>query len=63
MDANIEGEEVEISFSVKYLIAVLPVVGTPQVALETTVATSPGVIRPVGEGVDYTYVLMPVHLG
>ena len=69
VDASIEGEEIEIGFNVKYLIDVLSVTGTAQVALETTVATSPGVIRPVDDGVDYAHgvgyvhVIMPMHLG
>jgi len=62
LDASIEGEEIEIAFNVKYLIAVLAVVGTPQVALDTTTSSSPGVIRPIGE-VDFTHVIMPMHLG
>jgi len=62
LDASVEGDEVEIAFNVKYLIDVLSVADTPQVTLETTTSSSPGVIRPVGE-VDYTYVVMPMHLG
>ncbi len=61
-DATIEGEEIEIAFNVKYMIDMLSVVGTPQVALDTTTSSSPGVIRPVGD-VDYTHVIMPMHLG
>jgi len=41
---------------------VLSAVGTPQVALDTTTSSSPGVIRPVGD-VDFTHVIMPMHLG
>ncbi|HET91421.1 MAG TPA: DNA polymerase III subunit beta [Chloroflexi bacterium] len=62
LDANIEGEGVEIAFNVKYLIDLLSVIGTPQVALYTTTSSSPGVLRPVGD-VDYTHVIMPMHLG
>jgi DNA polymerase-3 subunit beta len=62
MDASIEGEEIEIAFNVRYLIDVLAVVGTPQVALDTTTPSSPGVVRPVGD-VDFTHVIMPMHLG
>ena len=62
LDASIEGGEVEIAFNVKYLIDVLSVVGTPQVALNTTTSSSPGVVRPVGD-VDFTHVIMPMHLG
>ncbi|MCP4543946.1 MAG: DNA polymerase III subunit beta, partial [Chloroflexi bacterium] len=63
VDASIEGGEIEVAFNVKYLIDVLSVIDTPQVALETTVATSPGVIRPVKDSTDYTHVIMPMHLG
>jgi DNA polymerase III subunit beta len=62
IDANVEGEEIEIAFNVRYLIDVLGVVGTPQVTLSTTTSSSPGVIRPVGD-VDFTHVIMPMHLG
>jgi DNA polymerase-3 subunit beta len=62
LDVNIEGEEIEIAFNVRYLIDVLSVIGTPQVALDTTTSSSPGVLRPVGD-VDFTHVIMPMHLG
>lgn len=62
LDATIEGEPVEIAFNVKYIVDVLNVITTPNVALETSTATSPGVIRPVGRD-DYVYVVMPMHLG
>lgn len=62
LDASVDGEPIEIAFNVKYLLDVLSVVGSPQVALDTTSASSPGVIRPVG-GDDFTYVVMPMHLG
>ena len=61
-DASIEGEEIEIAFNVRYMIDLLSVIGTPQVALDTTMPSSPGVIRPVGD-VDFTHVIMPMHLG
>jgi len=62
LDAAVSGDEIEIAFNVKYMIDVLSVAGTPQVALDTTTSSSPGVIRPVGD-VDFTYVAMPMHLG
>src|SRR6266849_6577557 len=49
------------TFNVKYLADVLAVIDTPEVALEVTSATRPGVIRPVGSA-DYTYVIMPMHI-
>jgi DNA polymerase III subunit beta len=61
LDATIEGEEIEIAFNARYLIDALSVVGTPEVALETSTPSSPGVIRPVG-GSDFLCVIMPMHI-
>lgn len=62
VDASIEGPALLIAFNVRFLREVLDVVRSPNVALETTSETSPGVIRPVGED-DYLHVIMPMHLG
>ncbi len=62
LDATIVGEPVEIAFNVKFMIEVLSVIGCPQVALETTSTSSPGVLRPVGEE-DFIHVAMPMHIG
>jgi DNA polymerase-3 subunit beta len=61
IDAVIEGEEMEIAFNAKYLIDVLSVVDAAQVALETSTASSPGVIKPIGSE-DFTHVIMPMHI-
>lgn len=61
IDAMIEGEELEIAFNAKYLIDVLSVVDAAQVVLETTSASSPGVIKPVGSE-NFTHVIMPMHI-
>ena len=62
LDATIEGNGLEIAFNVKYLVDALNVLASPNIALETTVATSPGVVRPVGED-DFLYVVMPMRIG
>jgi DNA polymerase-3 subunit beta len=62
IDATVEGEEIEIAFNVRYLLDVLSVVDTSQIALETTTASSPGVIRLVGDE-DFIHVIMPMHIG
>ncbi|NLS77051.1 MAG: DNA polymerase III subunit beta [Chloroflexi bacterium] len=61
MDAQVEGTEVEIAFNARYLLDVLSVIKSAQVALETSTASSPGVIRPVG-GSDFLHVIMPMHI-
>ncbi len=62
LDATIEGQPQLIAFNVRFLREVLDVIKTPNVALETTADTSPGVIRPVGEE-NFLHVIMPMHLG
>lgn len=62
IDASVDGKGVEIAFNVKYMNDVLSVVGTPQVALETTTSMEPGVIKPVGNE-NFTHVIMPMHFG
>jgi DNA polymerase-3 subunit beta len=62
VDASIEGPSILIAFNVGFLREVLDVIKTPNVALETTTESSPGVIRPVGKD-DFLHVIMPMHLG
>ncbi len=66
VDASIEGNPLLIAFNVRYLREVLDVIRTPNVALETSTPTSPGVVRPVGaqdgQG-EFIHVIMPMHLG
>jgi DNA polymerase-3 subunit beta len=62
IDSSIDGSQLLIAFNVRFLREVLEVIKTPEVALETTVDTAPGVIRPVGEE-NYLHVIMPMHLG
>jgi DNA polymerase-3 subunit beta len=61
IDASIEGPEMEIAFNAKYLIDVLSVIDTPKVVIETTTASNPGVIRPMGDD-NFTHVIMPMHI-
>lgn len=61
IDASIEGEAIEVAFNARYLLDVLNVVETDQVALETTTPSSPGVIKPV-DGANLVHVIMPMHI-
>ncbi len=62
LDATVEGGDLIIAFNVRYLREVLEIIKSPNVALETTKPTSPGVIRPVGDE-EFLHVIMPMHLG
>jgi DNA polymerase-3 subunit beta len=61
IDATVEGAEAKIAFNGKYLIDVLNVLHEPQVALEITNPSSPGLLRPVGAD-NYTHVVMPMFV-
>ena len=61
LEANSSGNGVEIAFNVKFMIDVLSVIDSPQVALETTTAKSPGLLRPLGDD-NFLHVVMPMHL-
>lgn len=63
LDATVEGPDLIVAFNVRYLREALDVINTPNVALETTKSTSPGVLRPVGGDDDFLHVIMPMHLG
>ncbi|GAC1469708.1 MAG: DNA polymerase III subunit beta [Ktedonobacteraceae bacterium] len=59
INAAVDGPEQQIIFNVKYLAEVLAVLDTPEVAIEVTSASRPGVVKPVSSA-DYTYVIMPM---
>ena len=61
IDALVEGEEAKIAFNGRYLQDVLQVLGSGQVALETTSPSSPGVLRPLGSD-GYVHVVMPMFV-
>jgi DNA polymerase-3 subunit beta len=58
--ATVDGPEQQIIFNVKYLADMLNVLNTPEVALELTTAARPGVLKPARQGIEYTYVIMPM---
>lgn len=63
LDVAVEGPDAEIAFNGRYMIDLLNVVDHPQITIETTRASAPGVVRPVGVGPDeFTCVVMPMHL-
>ncbi len=62
VEATVDGSGVLIAFNVKFLREALEVIKSPNVALETSAANAPGVVRPVGDD-DFLHVIMPMHLG
>ena len=60
IDAAVNGDPIEIAFNVRYMTEVLGVIDSPQVALETTSSTEPGVVKPVGSD-EFFHIIMPMH--
>jgi len=61
LDATVEGDAVTVAFNVRFLMDVLAVMDSAQVALETTTSARPGVLRPVGSE-EFVHVIMPMHI-
>ncbi|MBA4421038.1 MAG: DNA polymerase III subunit beta, partial [Anaerolinea sp.] len=61
LDATIEGIPLLVAFNVRFLREALEVIKSPNVALETTAANTPGTIKPVGDE-SFIHVIMPMHL-
>ncbi len=61
VDCTVDGEAGQIALNAKYLLDVLSVITTSQVALEMKTYQSPAVVKPVGED-GYLHVIMPMYL-
>mgnify|MGYP001080075935 CR=1 FL=1 len=61
IDASVEGEALDISFNIKYLIDVLRVISDERVVLQSNGASNPGVLRPENRD-DFIHVIMPMSV-
>jgi DNA polymerase-3 subunit beta len=61
LDVLIDGTPSQIAFNARYVMDVLGVINTAQVAIETQTPGAPGVFKPVGSD-TYLHVIMPMHL-
>lgn len=59
LDASVEGEPLDISFNIEYLIDVLRVVNEERVVFQSNGAENPGVLRPENRE-DFIHVIMPM---
>lgn len=59
LDAHVEGEPLDISFNIRYLIEVLGVIKEERVVFQSNGAENPGVIRPENRE-DFVHVIMPM---
>jgi len=59
VDAAVEGEALDISFNIDYLIDVLNVIPDERVILQSNGTNTPGVLRPENRS-DFVHVIMPM---
>jgi DNA polymerase-3 subunit beta len=65
LDGEVQGDPAKIAFNSRYLQDVLNALDEPEVVLDTTSPSSPGVVRPCLEGKpvdDYVHVVMPMFV-
>ena len=60
LEAQVKGEETLIAFNARYLLDCINAINSPDVRIELSGSTSPGVIRPTDD-TDYVHVIMPMH--
>ncbi len=61
IDASVEGEALDISFNIKYLIEVLRVINEERVVFQSSGSANPGVLRPENRD-DFVHVIMPMSI-
>lgn len=59
LDATAEGEPLDISFNIRYLIDVLRVINEERVVFQSNGPENPGVLKPENRD-DFTHVIMPM---
>jgi len=59
LDATAEGEALDISFNIRYLIDVLRVINEERVVFQSNGPENPGVLKPENRD-DFTHVIMPM---
>ena len=62
LDATVDGDDTQIAFNGRYLRDALEAIDTPEVLLQITGPSSPGIIKPAGESNGYLHVIMPMHV-
>jgi DNA polymerase-3 subunit beta len=61
VSTKLEGEDIEIAFNARYMLDMLEIVDTAEVAMELSGQLNSGALKPVGDD-SYLYVLMPMQI-
>lgn len=61
IEANYDGEDIDVAFNARYFIDALEVMEEESAAMRLKDSLSPGILQPQGRE-DYTYIVMPMRL-
>lgn len=62
LDVDYAGEALSIGFNARYLLDSLSAIAADEIAIELSGELDPGMIKPVGDGVDFVGVIMPMRI-
>ena len=62
LPAQIEGEEVQIAFNVRYVLDGLKAMDAERIVLSCNAPTTPAILSPADDGAGLTYLVMPVQI-
>ncbi len=61
VDIELDGEDLEIGFNIRYLIEVLKVIDTEEIDMHFSSNRSPGLIKTIEKN-QYEYLVLPVRM-
>lgn len=62
IDIDYDGEPIALGFNARYILDVLTALTHDEIALELSRELDPGVIKPVGDDIDFVGVVMPMRI-
>ena len=62
MPAKFSGESVQIAFNVRYVLDGLKAINSDQITLHCNAPTTPAILSPNDQNIDFTYLVMPVQI-
>lgn len=62
LDVDYAGEPLSIGFNARYLLDSLSAIVADEIAIELSGELDPGMVKPVGDGVDFVGVIMPMRI-
>ena len=62
LDVDYAGDPLSIGFNARYLLDSLSAITADEIAIELSGELDPGMVKPIGDGVDFVGVIMPMRI-